>query len=58
MPAPCGDVTLLLNELRQGNQEAAKRLIPLIYSELRRMAGSYMQIQNVTAGYHSSDNKS
>ena len=41
MPAP-GDVTLLLNELREGNQEAANRLIPLIYSELRRMAGSYM----------------
>ena len=41
MPAP-SDVTLLLNELREGNQEAANRLIPLIYSELRRMAGSYM----------------
>ena len=41
MPAS-GDVTLLLNELREGNQEAANRLIPLIYSELRRMAGSYM----------------
>jgi len=41
MPAS-GDVTLLLNELREGNEEAANRLIPLIYSELRRMAGSYM----------------
>ena len=36
-------MTLLLTELRQGNQEAANRLMPLIYSELRRMAGSYMQ---------------
>jgi RNA polymerase sigma factor (TIGR02999 family) len=42
MPAP-GDVTLLLTQLREGNQEAANRLMPLIYSELRRMAGSYMQ---------------
>ena len=43
MPAPDGEVTLLLTELREGNQEAANRLMPLIYSELRRMAGSYMQ---------------
>ena len=42
MPAADGDVTLLLTELRQGNQEAANRLLPLIYAELRRMAGSYM----------------
>lgn len=43
MSAPDGHVTLLLTELRQGNQEAANRLLPLIYSELRRMAGNYMQ---------------
>jgi RNA polymerase sigma-70 factor, ECF subfamily len=43
MPAPDDQVTLLLTELREGNQEAANRLMPLIYSELRRMAGSYMQ---------------
>jgi RNA polymerase sigma factor (TIGR02999 family) len=43
MPEPDGNVTLLLTELREGNQEAANRLMPLIYSELRRMAGSYMQ---------------
>src|ERR1035441_8216474 len=43
MPDPDGTVTLLLTELREGNQEAANRLMPLIYSELRRMAGSYMQ---------------
>jgi RNA polymerase sigma factor (TIGR02999 family) len=43
MPEPGGEVTLLLTELREGNQEAANRLMPLIYSELRRMAGSYMQ---------------
>jgi RNA polymerase sigma-70 factor (ECF subfamily) len=43
MSAPDGHVTLLLTELREGNQEAANQLMPLIYSELRRMAGSYMQ---------------
>src|SRR5438874_2705413 len=43
MPVPDGEVTLLLAELREGNQEAANRLMPLIYGELRRMAGSYMQ---------------
>ena len=43
MSAPDGQVTLLLTELRDGNQDAANRLMPLIYSELRRMAGSYMQ---------------
>ncbi|SPF55587.1 RNA polymerase, sigma-24 subunit, ECF subfamily [Candidatus Sulfopaludibacter sp. SbA4] len=43
MPEPGGEVTLLLTELREGNQEAANRLMPLIYGELRRMAGSYMQ---------------
>ena len=43
MSDPDGEVTLWLTELREGNQEAANRLMPLIYSELRRMAGSYMQ---------------
>lgn len=38
-----GDVTFLLTQLRQGSQEAANRLVPLIYSELRRMAGAYMR---------------
>src|SRR5437764_14266236 len=38
-----GNVTLLLKELREGNGEAANRLMPLIYKELRRLAGSYMQ---------------
>jgi RNA polymerase sigma factor (TIGR02999 family) len=33
----------LLCELRGGNQEAANQLVPLVYGELRRMAGAYMQ---------------
>ena len=43
MSAPEGDVTRLLAQLRGGNQEAADQLVPLVYNELRRMAGAYMQ---------------
>ena len=43
MPDSDGSVTQLLFELREGNQEAANRLVPLVYGELRRMAGAYMQ---------------
>lgn len=38
-----GAVTRLLCELREGNQEAANQLVPLVYDELRRMAGAYLQ---------------
>jgi RNA polymerase sigma-70 factor, ECF subfamily len=37
------DVTLLLGQLCQGDKDAADRLIPLIYAELRRIARGYMQ---------------
>jgi RNA polymerase sigma factor (TIGR02999 family) len=37
------DVTLLLSELQNGNQEAASKLMPLIYNELRRLAKGYMR---------------
>ena len=37
-----GEVTSLLEKVRQGNEEAANRLIPIVYDELRRMAGAYM----------------
>lgn len=43
MPGADGSVTQLLFELRAGNQDAANRLVPLVYGELRRMAGAYMQ---------------
>jgi RNA polymerase sigma-70 factor, ECF subfamily len=36
------DVTRLLEELRGGNEDAVARLVPLLYSELRRMAASYL----------------
>ena len=38
-----GDVTRLLAQLRDGHQEAADQLVPLVYDELRRMATAYMQ---------------
>jgi RNA polymerase sigma factor (TIGR02999 family) len=36
------DVSALLSELTQGRQEAAEKLIPLVYDELKRLARSYM----------------
>lgn len=42
MPEAGGDVTLLLGQLRAGNQEVAGQLVPLIYAELRRIAGAQM----------------
>jgi RNA polymerase sigma factor (TIGR02999 family) len=37
------DVTILLAELAKGNQEAASKLIPLVYGEMRRLAVRYMR---------------
>jgi RNA polymerase sigma-70 factor, ECF subfamily len=37
------DVTVLLSELTRGNQEAAEKLVPLVYDELKRLARSYMR---------------
>lgn len=38
-----GDVTRLLAQIRDGHPEAADQLFPLVYDELRRMAGAYMR---------------
>jgi RNA polymerase sigma-70 factor (ECF subfamily) len=38
-----GDVTRLLNEMARGNPRAADKLLPLMYSELHRLAASYMR---------------
>lgn len=40
---PIGDVTLLLNQWMDGNQEAFKQLSALLYDELRRIAHAYMR---------------
>jgi RNA polymerase sigma factor (TIGR02999 family) len=46
MSAP-GEVTALLTEFREGNLEAANRLMPLIYSELRSIAASHLRRERV-----------
>jgi RNA polymerase sigma factor (TIGR02999 family) len=38
-----GEVTNLLIQLRHGNRDAESRLMPLVYGELRRLAGRYMR---------------
>src|SRR5215467_951716 len=37
------EVTLLLSALSQGDRNAASKLVPVVYGELRRLAGSYMR---------------
>jgi RNA polymerase sigma factor (TIGR02999 family) len=43
MPETGGDVTRLLGQLRAGNQDVAGQIVPLIYDELRRIAGAQMR---------------
>jgi RNA polymerase sigma factor (TIGR02999 family) len=43
MGTSTGQVTLLLGKLKQGSKEAEAELIPLVYKELRRIAGYYMR---------------
>jgi RNA polymerase sigma-70 factor (ECF subfamily) len=38
-----GEVTILLDELKFGSKDALERLIPLVYSELRSLAGKCMR---------------
>jgi RNA polymerase sigma factor (TIGR02999 family) len=40
-PRP-NEVTVLLNAAREGDQDAAARLLPLVYSELRKLARAQM----------------
>ena|SRR5215510_2374061 len=39
------EATLVLAELGQGDDSAAERLLPLVYAELRALAGSYFRRQ-------------
>lgn len=43
MEPETSDVTILLSELTKGNSEAASRLVPLVYEELRRIALRHMR---------------
>jgi len=38
-----GEVTMLLHALRHGDRAAGDKLLPLVYSELHRLASSYMR---------------
>ena len=38
-----GEVTVLLARVKSGDQEAVAELIPLVYRELRRLAGHFMR---------------
>jgi len=38
-----GEVTLLLRAIKSGDKTAAEKLLPLVYSELHRLARSYMR---------------
>ena len=38
-----GEVSVLLAEMRSGRKDALNRLAPLVYNELRRLAGRYMR---------------
>jgi len=41
------DVTKLLADCSQGNQDALAKLLPLVYEELRRLASSYLKRERV-----------
>ena len=43
MSDPQGEVTRLLCEVRDGHQGAMEQLLPLVYDELRRLAGGYFR---------------
>lgn len=43
MPDSPGEITVLLAEMKRGNSEALPRLIPLLYEELRRLAGHFLR---------------
>ena len=43
MGIAAGEVTNLLIQLKKGHRDAESRLMPLVYAELRRLAGRYMR---------------
>lgn len=45
--ASSGEVTLLLGRIKRGDQDALGQLIPLVYKELRRLAGHYLQDERI-----------
>lgn len=47
MAISAGEVTLLLTQVKRGDQDALAQLIPLVYKELRRLAGHYMRDERI-----------
>lgn len=45
VPTPSQNATELLAHLGQGDESAAQRLMPMVYAELRTMAGSFFRSQ-------------
>ena len=43
MPAPSKEITQLLVDWGQGDQQALNRLMPIVYDELHRLAGRYVR---------------
>lgn len=41
------EVTLLLGDIRRGDRAAVDRLLPIVYAELRRIAGGYLNAERV-----------
>src|SRR5262245_49091069 len=44
-PQPVNEITMLLGNASEGDQDAADALLPLVYAELRALAGSYFRRQ-------------
>lgn len=49
------EVTQLLKAWSKGDQEALEQLTPLVYAELRRLAGNYLFHEQPGHAYHSCD---
>jgi len=47
MGNPPGEVTLLLAEMKLGHKDALSKLIPLVYKELRRLAGHCLRAERM-----------
>ncbi len=43
MPPHGDDITVLLNRLTQGNPDAERQLLPVLYNELHRLASSHLR---------------
>jgi RNA polymerase sigma factor (TIGR02999 family) len=45
MESPSQDITVLLSSVRNGDSAAMQQIIPLVYGELRKLAGRYMRLE-------------